>query len=436
MKTQRYLAAMFVAIVNLSVFGSNFSFAQTTRTDNLITTYQHLLKRDVRNAKAYYGLGDALVRKARETGDPGYFNRAEEALKRALELAPDNAGVIRHLAYVFYSRHEFASAEAHARKAIAMDESDSDTYGILGDALLEVGKYDEAKAVYEKMMQLGDGLYARSRLAGLKSIHGDSAGAITDLQAAIAAGKETKQPAESVAWAEWQLGSEYFAIGNLAKAEWYFQQSLQTYPKYYRALAGLAQVRAAQKKYDEAIALYREAITILPMPDYAAALGDLYSKLAMTKEAKQQYDLVEYIGRLSELNQVLYNRELAYFYADHGIKPKEGLKLAERELDYRQDIYAYDVVAWNLFKNGKLEDARAAIDKALQLRTLDAKLFYHAGMIYDSLGDAAKAKEFLARAITTNPEFHPLFSESAAQTLKRIEHNAGQAGVASQSHGG
>jgi tetratricopeptide (TPR) repeat protein len=198
----------------------------------------------------------------------------------------------------------------------------------------------------------------------------------------------------------------------------------------------LARVRGAQKRYDEAIALYQNAIAILPMPDYAAALGDIYLKTGRREQAKQQYDLVEYIGRLNQLNQVLYNRELAYFYADHDMKPQEGLALAQRELDYRRDIYAYDVVAWNLFKNGKLEDARAAIDKALQLGTKDAKLFYHAGMIYHALGATAKAEEFLTRAINTNPDFHPLFSEMAARMLKQLEGNVDRAGVDRPHKGG
>ena len=255
MKSRKYITAIIVAILALYVFGSD-SFAQGTRTDNQITYYQQLLRRNPRNSKAYYGLGDALIRKAREIGDPDYFNRAEEALKRSLEIAPNNAGAMRHLAYVFYSRHEFEAAATHARKGIEMDATDGDSYGILGDALLEVGKYDEAKAAYEKMMQLEDSLYSRSRLAGLKSLQGDTAGSIVDLEQAIAVGKEAKQPAESIAWTEWQLGSDYFALGKLQEAERYYLQSLQTYPNYYRALAGLAQLRGAQKRYDEAIDLY------------------------------------------------------------------------------------------------------------------------------------------------------------------------------------
>ena len=155
----------------------------------------------------------------------------------------------------------------------------------------------------------------------------------------------------------------------------------------------MAQVRAAQKRYDEAIDLYRKAIAILPMPEYIAALGDVYSKIGKSEEARKQYELVEYIGKLNALNKALYNRELAYFYADHDIKPKEGLELAQRELDYRRDIYAYDVMAWNLYKNGKAEEAREAINNALRLGTKDAKLFYHAGMIYHRLGDKPKSAE-------------------------------------------
>ena len=108
---------------------------------------------------------------------------------------------MRHLAYVFYSRHEFEPAAVHARKAIEMDSTDGDSYGILGDALMETGEYREAEEAYGKMMQLEESLYSYSRRAGFKSVRGDSGGAMADLERAVAAGKAAKQPAESIAWA-------------------------------------------------------------------------------------------------------------------------------------------------------------------------------------------------------------------------------------------
>ena len=109
MKTCQYLSTTLVAAL-LFLLGTDHVLAQLTRTDSQIAYYQQLIKRNPRNGKAFYGLGDALIRKARETGDPSYFNRAEEALKKSLEITPKNAGAMRHLAYVFYSRHEFEPA--------------------------------------------------------------------------------------------------------------------------------------------------------------------------------------------------------------------------------------------------------------------------------------------------------------------------------------
>jgi len=425
MKTPRYMALMIVSILSLLGFWPEALLAQRTATDNHIAYYERLLSRNARNPKAYYGLGDALIRKARESGDPTYFNRAEEALKRSLEIAPRNAGVVRHLAYVFYSRHEFHQATTYAYKAIEIDPTDGDAYGILGDALLEVGQYDKAEEPYQKMMQLEENLYSYGRLAGLKSIRGDTRGAIVDLERAIQSGKAAGNPKESIAWAEWQLGSDHLTLGNLKDAEAYYLQALQTYPNYYRALAGLAHIRAVQKRYEEAIDLYKQAIAIIPSPEYAAALGDLYMKIGRTDDAKKQYALVEYIGYLNALNKVLYNRELASFYADHDIKLKEGLELARRELEYRRDIYAYDLLAWSLYKNGKPEEALSAMSEALKFGTKDAKLFFHAAMIYHRIGEAEKAKEYLRRALSTNPHFHIFYAEMAERTLKELEGRPG-----------
>ena len=110
MKTYSYLSEIILSALFSFVFltrSSSRSIHPHGLSNQLLPTN---VERDPRNAKAFYGFGDALIRKARETGDPDYFNRAEEALKKSLEMAPKNAGAMRHLAYVFYSRHEFEPA--------------------------------------------------------------------------------------------------------------------------------------------------------------------------------------------------------------------------------------------------------------------------------------------------------------------------------------
>ena len=106
--------------------------------------------------------------------------------------------------------------------------------------------------------------------------------------------------------------------------------------------------------------------------------------------------------------------------------------MAQRELDYRRDIYAYDVLAWNLFKNGKFEEAREAVSKALKLGTQDAKLHYHAGMIYQRLGEKEKAREHLSRALTINPHFHIFFADNAKRALEELGNSEEQVAAARQ----
>ena len=86
MNTLKVIKLLLLVIAVVLVAKGNL-FAQRSVTDNQIGYYQQLLKSNPQSAKAYYGLGDALIRKARESGDPSYFNRAEEALKKSLEIS-------------------------------------------------------------------------------------------------------------------------------------------------------------------------------------------------------------------------------------------------------------------------------------------------------------------------------------------------------------
>jgi tetratricopeptide (TPR) repeat protein len=414
--------AMFLTLAAvLGALGADPVEAQSATPDRAILLQQRRLQRNPYDAGSYHRLADAYIQKARETGDMSYFDLAERALRKAMDIAPTNASALGHLAFVFSSRHDFEQAVVQATRALEIDPADGDARGVLGDALLELGRYDEADAAYTRMVHIKGDLASLSRRSGLKTLRGDPAGSMADLRLAIDAGLASGQPRESIAWAAWQLGEEHFAVGDLRAAEDSYQEALGICPGYYRALAGLARVRAAQTRYPDAVDLYRKAMGVIPLPAYAAALGDIYAKLGRSADAKQQYALVEYIARLSALNRTLYNRELVYFYADHGIKPVEALGLARREIEVRKDIYGYDALAWALYSSGNAEEALAPMTEALRLGTRDARLFFHAGMISHRLGKTAKATRFLEQALAANPHFHVLQADVARATLKELQ---------------
>src|SRR5262245_29517411 len=89
-------------------------WANASDADRAIALAQRTLKRHAHDPTAYVYLGDAYIQKARASGDMSYYDRAEQALVKALDLAPGHSGAIRHRAYVFSVRHEFQAAATEA----------------------------------------------------------------------------------------------------------------------------------------------------------------------------------------------------------------------------------------------------------------------------------------------------------------------------------
>ncbi|MGI8655316.1 MAG: tetratricopeptide repeat protein [Pyrinomonadaceae bacterium] len=158
----------------------------------------------------------------------------------------------------------------------------------------------------------------------------------------------------------------------------------------------------------------------MPDPTFVAALGDAYKLAGREREASAQYALVEKIGHLNAASGALYNRQLALFYADHDIKAEEAYENATKEYEARRDVYGADALAWTALKAGKISEAQTAIKDALRLGTQDVKLLYHAGMIERAAGDKARARDYLRRALSLNPQFDPLQSTIARQALTEL----------------
>jgi tetratricopeptide (TPR) repeat protein len=397
----------------ISFLGVQQANAQSPTIDRDILLLQKILKQRP-DPDLYYRLGDLYVQKGRQTGDITYFNLGGNSLREALKLQPDLAPAHRHLAFVMYSLHDFAGATAEARQAIKLDPDDSYAYGVLGDAQLETGEYPGAAETYNRMVAINGDLYSYSRRSGLETIRGESDLAIADLNRAIDAGVRAGEPPEAVAWAQYTLAQDFFLLGRLDDANRLGEASLKTFPNYHRAFAILGQVSAAELRLDRSADYYRRAIAVIPLPEYAAALADVYTKMGRQRDAELQRQLVEFIARLNVLNQVLYNRVLVDYYADHDMNHKQAVELAAGEYAIRRDVYGEDALAWALYRDGQAAAALPHIIAALRFRTVDARLYFHAGLIYQAVGQTDKARLRLRQALAINPHFQPLLDEVAA----------------------
>ena len=387
--------------------------AQNQHLDRDIAILQKILKQHS-DAELYYRLGDLYVQKGRQTGDITYFNLASGSLNQALKMAPKLEAARRHLAFVFYSLHNFAGAVSQVNEAIKLDPRDSYAYGVLGDAQLETGQYGAAEKTYDQMVAIRGDLYSYSRRSGIETIRAENIAAIADLKRAISSGQQGGEPPEGIAWAQVTLAQDYFLIGQLDDAGLAGGDALKTFPGYHRALAILGQVSAAQGELQRAADFYNQAIAVIPLPEYAGALSDVYTKLGRPSDATKMHQLVEFIARLNTLNRVLYNRVLVDYYADHDLEHQKAVELAETEYQTRRDIYGEDALAWALYRDGQFDAAFPHALSALRYNTVDARLYFHAAMIDAALHRNDQARASLQKALTINPHFQPLLDETAA----------------------
>jgi tetratricopeptide (TPR) repeat protein len=403
---------------------------EPTETSRSIQKVQSNLARNSKDPREYAELGAGYFQHARETGDVNDYQLAEEALAKSLDLDSSDfsaADALGTLAEVCMGEHRFADALNYAQRALSLGTGDVSPFAIVGDSYADMGEYDRAAAAYARLtprdMTLSPhAAYARdSRLAYLKFVAGDTDGAIGLMKQSVAEGAEAQLPRENMAWLYYELGEFETQAGDASSADVAYLAALNTHPGDYRALAALGKLRANNGRFAEAIVLYQKAIAVVPMPIFVAELGDLYARTGNVAEAQKQYALVEYIGLLGKINQVLHNRDLALFYADHDMKLPEALDLAQKELEVRHDIYTWDALAWALYKNGRLAEAEKASEKAMQPGTRDSILLFHAGMIAEKLGQRKKALSELKQALEINPHFHLVYAKTASEKLATLE---------------
>lgn len=379
-------------------------------TVGAIRQYQAAARANPADPKAKTLLGLAYQQRYRKTADPTYLNRAEALFLRALELAPGDAAAANGLAALALSRHEFRSALTLARKAQRAAPDSADPYGAIGDALLELGRYREAFAAFDRMTELRPSLAAYARIAYARELTGRRTAALEAMSLALDASGGRPEPA---AWTLVELGKLHFNGGDLPQARAAFTSALQLLPGYVYALDWLARTEAASGNYGRGLVLARRAVTAVPLPQFVATLAEINRARGDRAGARRQYALMGTIERLLRASGVRSDLELALFQVDHGIRLADALALARAARADRPSIYGDDVLAWALARNGRCAEARGYSERSLRLGTKDASLYFHRGMIERCLGNDAAARTWFRRAVDLNPHFSLLWGPTA-----------------------
>jgi len=369
---------------------STTPYDESNVRDRDIEFYSKRILEDPASATDRFTLAGMLFTRARNSGSTADLDRAEGLVRESIaKRTQRNYQAFELLASLLMARHEFRSARAVALRADSLDPGTPSHLALLGEIELELGDYDAAAEHFEAANYDGRNFTAGARLARWYEVTGHIDVARQILKRAIVnVDRRDDLPREQVAWFHYRLGDLELRAGNIDAADSAFHTGLARHPDDVRVLGGLARAALIRGKWRQAVEFGERATAIQLDPATLGTVSRAYAELGDTAQAAS-YARAMSVSALKQPGVI--HRGWGLFLLDHGTAQDRAdvLMRARRELRDRKDVYGHDLMAWALYRNGQIGDARKEMRLALSQHTQDVMLAEHARTIGVSVNELA-----------------------------------------------
>lgn len=343
------------------------------------------------NPSAWQDLGVGATRQAIATADPAWYGIATQAFDRATELDPTDPFTDVARGQLVLSLHDFEGALAIGERATAALPSTADAWGVLVDAQVELGAYDQAAESLQTMLDLRPDLTALARASYLRQLNGDLDGAIVAMRQAEIAGAGALAAQSSVAGL---LGDLLLQRGDLEEAEAAYNRASTP-----AAVAGLARIAAARGDLDRAEEILLDLAARLPVPIVINTLAEVQTRQDDQAALADTLDLARTLATLQQNAGQTVDIELALFEASYG-DPERAVEVAEDAYTARPDnVFAAGALAWALYQAGDQERAEELAAEATRLGTVDTPHELRMAEITGEGGEALRGRNPLAEEL-------------------------------------
>ncbi|MGW2477633.1 tetratricopeptide repeat protein [Streptomyces sp. NPDC001665] len=371
------------------------------------------------DAASWAVLGSAYVEVGRRAADPAYYSRAEQALKRSLDVRPGESGNTAAwvgLASLANARRDFVTAKKWGETVRARQPKEWTVYPQLIDAYNGLGDQKSAITAVERFTELRAGVPALGRAAEMYRDRGWREDALATAQDAA---NRAKTPAEKAACLS-RLGDLAWERGEPKEAVAQYGAALRVEKGHQPSLAGRARALAALGRTDEAVRDYQAALAKSPRPAHLLELGELYESLGLDGDSVGQYEKLRAALDRGTARGVDESLLLGRFEAAHGdVDAAVELLRAEWRRGHRSAAVA-DALGWALHRSGDSDGALEYAKRAVDAGGQNASYAYHLGMVQRALGDYGSARRQLEGALRTNPKFSPLDAPLAQEALDNL----------------
>ena len=395
------------------------------RIDQAVEVLRAAVKADAKLAGAQYLLGNALSAKNDLAG-------AAEAYRATLELAPAAVPAQLQLARVSLLRGDPASSLSAATTALDKQPDNPTARILLIDALLakpdlpraaeEIArlkaKYPKAATVWalEGKLRGGEGNLADASrafnqalsldpnsvdalvgLAGVDLAQGNAASALVRVETVLQ--KRPGDPAiRMIAARAYQMAKD------LPKAQATLEALIVEHPSHVKAMGMLGDIYMAQGKQAQALERYQALAAIEPKSVAAhTMIGIIHQGQKRLPDAKKSYETALEVNP----DAAIAANNLAWMLADERQDLDRALTLAKRaESALPNDPQVSDTIGWIYYQKQLPALAVAPFERAVSLDPRNAEFQYHLGLAYARVGDNAKARTHLQKALAIDAKFN------------------------------
>ena len=277
-------------------------------------------------------------------------------------------------------------------EAIDADSSDWQVKAYLGEIAIRQQKDSVASKYFEKATELAEwNSQVWSRLGGLLFDSRKYKEAIRFMEKAV-----QKFPNDFPINLIYALSLSQ--VNSHEKAKEYFERALKINPNDVTALGALGYTYNQLKQEAEALKVLDKVFTIDPKNIQALSLAALIHE---TNKNYQVSDSLYTIALKSDSANALILNNLAYSFAERGIKLQEALEMVKLAISKEPGNSSYlDTIGWIYFKLGDYKKAKENIEAAVKLEIGNATLLDHLGDVYSKLNDKKKAIEYWKKAFS------------------------------------
>lgn len=355
-------------------------FAELALRDTQIVVWHHALDADTGSALVLGQLAALYLQRAREGGGWADYLVADSLARHSLARRTHrNGSTAVTLVNSLLAQHRFTDARAIAKDLVGREGDIPEYRALLGEVSMELGDDALADSMYRSVWEqrLQPSMAPRvARWLELTNHVDDARRLLTFSRDQVVATRTVAS--ETRAWFNLRLGDLELRAGNTRRARAEYEAGLGIEPGDPRLFSAMARLAMAERDPKDAVTWGERAIGLQLDPATLGLVGDAYTMLGDTAKANTYFETLD-VAVASQPGA--YHRAWALSLLDHGLRVDTVVAKAAAELEDRKDIYGYDVMAWSLFKAGRLAESHAMMDRAMRFHTPDPLLVRHAQAI-------------------------------------------------------